>query len=198
MQGIIIRQVYARFWPGITRCTRRRKTLPVSTPPVIFNFAYGSNMLSRRVRERVPSAKAIGAGILRGYELRWHKRGWDGSGKCDVVKSFNLASLVYGVVYEIDAAEKPDLDEAEGLGAGYDEKQVEVETNSGPVTAGVYFATAIDSSLVPYTWYKALVIAGAREHLLPVDYIARLEAVTDMADSNVNRAARHFTLVNSR
>lgn len=172
--------------------------MPVSSPPVIVNFAYGSNMLSRRARERVPSAKAIGVGILRGYELRWHKKGWDGSGKCDVVKTVNLESLVYGVVYEIDAAEKPDLDEAEGLGAGYDEKQVEVETNTGLLTAGVYFATATDPSLIPYTWYKALVIAGAKEHLLPWDYIAKLERVSAMTDPHAERAARHFTLVNSR
>jgi len=106
-------------------------------------------MLSRRIRERVPSAKAIGVGILRGYELRWHKSGWDDSGKCDVVKAGSLESQVYGVVYEIDAAEKPDLDEAEGLGAGYDEKQVEVQTSTGPVTVGVYAATNTDPSLIP-------------------------------------------------
>ena len=34
-----------------------------------------------------------------------------------------------------------------------------------------------DPSLTPYDWYKAFVLAGAREHGLPQDYVAALDAV---------------------
>ena len=36
-------------------------------------FAYGSNMLSRRFLKRVPSANALGTGILRHHQLAFHK-----------------------------------------------------------------------------------------------------------------------------
>ena len=54
------------------------------TTPRVRYFAYSSNMLTDRLRERVPSATAIGIGQLAGHSLRWDKRSErDGSGKCD-------------------------------------------------------------------------------------------------------------------
>ena len=50
----------------------------------ICTFAYGSNMLTARLRERVSSAAAVGIGRLPGHVLKWHKRSRDGSGKCDI------------------------------------------------------------------------------------------------------------------
>lgn len=50
----------------------------------VVTFAYGSNMLVARLTERVPSARPIGIGQLKGHVLRWHKRSKDGSGKCDI------------------------------------------------------------------------------------------------------------------
>lgn len=49
------------------------------------SFAYDSNMLSARLRERAPSARALGVAVLRVHELKWHKVAKDGSGKCDLV-----------------------------------------------------------------------------------------------------------------
>jgi hypothetical protein len=46
-------------------------------------FAYGSNMETARLRERMPSAKPLGVAKLSGHELRFHKRSKDGSGKCN-------------------------------------------------------------------------------------------------------------------
>ena len=116
----------------------------VSAAPPVAGVA-----LRRRIRERVPSTRAVCVGVLRGHELRWHKVGQDGSGKCDVVESVLPGEQVHGVVYEIAASEKPRLDKAEGLGAGYEEKQVVVETSAGPISALVYYATKVDASWVP-------------------------------------------------
>ena len=133
----------------------------MATPPVRY-FAYGSNMLTDRLRERVPSATAIGIGRLGGHELRWDKRsGHDGSGKCDAEATGRQEDVVWGVVFELDPDEKSALDRAEGLGAGYMDKTVQVSTDAGPVTAVMYYAIDKDASLRPYHWYKALVIAGA-------------------------------------
>ncbi len=160
----------------------------------ILNFSYGSNMLSRRIGLRVPSARFVHTATLAGYVLRWHKAGQDGSGKCDIVKTSAPGACVLGVVYELAADEKHLLDAAEGLGHGYDEMQVRLGLASGDTTAWTYYATAIDCSMRPYTWYKALVVAGAREHDLPGDYIEQLNQVSAFEDSDDERARSNWAI----
>ena len=159
-------------------------------------FAYGSNMLTQRIQKRCPSASALGVTELHGYELRWHKRSRDGSGKCDVVETTAAGAVVYGVLYRIATAEKPDLDRAEELGNGYDSKAVTVRRNGESYEATIYFATAIDVALKPYTWYKALVVAGGSEYGLPVAYTAKLESTKAVEDPDRERHARNMSIVN--
>ena len=170
----------------------------MSTSPWVVNFAYGSNMLWRRIQARVPSARPLGPAILHGHRLQWHKSGRDGSGKCDVVPTTEAGHLVHGVLYEMLGAEKPALDRAEGLGTDYDEKQVEVQGRDGPVTAWVYLAMRIDPQARPYAWYKAIVLAGAREHGLPDDYVAALDAALAIDDPDAARHAAHIALTTAR
>ena len=159
-------------------------------------FAYGSNMFTARLQERVRSAVAVGIGYLPGHVLRWHKRSRrDGSGKCDAETTGRNADVVWGVLFELDAAEKPELDRAEGLGDGYDERQVEVITDPGIVKAVAYIATAKDPSLRPYHWYKAFVVAGAREHALPQEYLQSLENAPSVLDPDLARAAENERLL---
>ncbi len=160
----------------------------------ILNFSYGSKMLSRRIVQRVPSARFVHNATLHGYALRWHKAGQDGSGKCDIVKTSEPGVCVHGVVYELAAIEKHRLDAAEGLGHGYDEMQVTLASASGSTKAWTYCATAMDTSLLAYTWYKALVVAGAREHGLPGDYIDRLQQVPACDDTDTDRARLHWAI----
>ena len=68
------------------------------------------------------------------------------------------------------------------------DKTVQVSTDAGPVTAVMYYAIDKDPSLRPYHWYKALVIAGAREHGLPAGYRSRLELVVTVSDHKPTRA----------
>ena len=159
-------------------------------------FAYGSNMLSARLRRRCPSARPLGVAQLRGHELRWHKRSTDGSGKCDVVP-VNVNHSVFGVAYEIDASESTALDQAEGLGHGYDRKDATVILNGDVITLSVYFATNTDPALKPYSWYKALVVAGAKEHGLPSTYIASLEVVEASQDPDRMRHDRNMRIVST-
>lgn len=141
-------------------------------------FAYGSNMSTARLRARTPSARVVGRGRLPGHALRWHKLGRDGSGKCDVAAA-GPGSVVWGVLFRIDCAEKERLDRIEGLGVGYDEMEVAVATDAGEASARTYRARPdrVDSALRPRPWYKAHVLAGAREHGLPASYVTMIEAV---------------------
>ena len=155
-------------------------------------FAYGSNMLTTRLQERCSSARALGTAELRGYALRWHKRSrTDGSGKCDVVESAAAGAVVFGVLYEIALHEKRALDVAEGLGHGYEAKSVGVVFEGTKRAPLLYYATDIEPSLRPYAWYKAFVVAGAREHGLPAKYIDRLEATEATEDPDRERDARN-------
>lgn len=158
-------------------------------------FAYGSNMLNRRLQLRVPSADVISPARLAGYQLRFHKRSnTDGSGKCSLADK--KGSIAYGVVFKIDPAEKKYLDRVEGLGNGYRDLRVTLSPESfspggelthnkhSLMTAFTYLATEshIDESLKPFKWYKQLVLKGAELHFLPEKYVNKIrqtEAVTD-------------------
>ncbi len=161
------------------------------------NFAYGSNMLSARLRQRVPGAQLFGTATLHGHALRWHKVAKDGSGKCNIVAA-EPCSVVHGVLYEIPAHEKKHLDRAEGLGFGYEEKEVLVDCKTGMLKATAYLATHIEEGILPFTWYRALVIAGAVEHGLPIDYVNGLRAIEARLDADTQRHAQHMALAAHR
>ena len=121
----------------------------------------------------------------------------DGSGKCDACLTGDAADMVWGALFEIADIERARLDAAEGLGRGYRDTQVRVETAHGTLTAFAYVATpdAVDATLAPFGWYRDLVVAGARESALPDRYISALAAVTTVADPDEERARRHRRLL---
>jgi hypothetical protein len=150
-------------------------------------FAYGSNMLTERLKDRCKSAQAIGIGVLPGYMLRFWKKSRDGSAKCTIVPSDGQEVL--GVLFEIAASEEPQLDNAEGLGHGYGKlDDVRVALVSGAdIRAKTYIGEDLDESLQSYDWYRALVIAGAMQHGLAQEWITALESTACIADQDPRR-----------
>lgn len=161
-------------------------------------FAYGSNMLTARISERTPSARAVSSGKLVGYTLKWNKRSKDGSGKCNATETGRPVDVVWGVAFELDVTDKMKIDELEGLGRGYGERTAKIVTENGLIRAELYYATSIDLTVRPYDWYKDLVIAGAREHGLPEEYIETLVAVEVVTDPDQKRAERNRALLGSQ
>jgi len=159
-------------------------------------FAYGSNMLTERIRARVPSATPHTSARLSGRTLRFDKRSTDGSGKCTLLDA-GPESTVYGVVFEVAPDELTALDEAEHRGRGYERCQVRPRTSNGTCDAFAYVAQPayLDDGLVPYGWYKAFVAAGAHQHNLPDAYQTRLDAVRTYPDPNEHRRTKHRSLV---
>ena len=157
----------------------------------IHYFAYGSNMSTPRLRYRVPGCRFEFVARLPNYKLCFHKRSKDGSAKCNAFRTAEPTDAVIGVVYEIPTNEKPALDRAEGLGAGYHEEIVPVLSPEGEkVTVHAYIADAsfIDDILQPYSWYKNFVLAGAEEHRLPAEYVeSRIGAVHAIRDPDPQR-----------
>jgi gamma-glutamylcyclotransferase len=104
-------------------------------------FAYGSNMLTNRLKARTPSANAIGTGAVEGHRLTFDKLSSDSSGKADIEATGDPTDRVCGVLFRIPAEEENLLDRAEGLGKGYRKDEIQVVTAKGAVLAVTYFAT---------------------------------------------------------
>ncbi len=155
-------------------------------------FAYGSNMSIARLRERISSAVSFGCHALKKHDLRFHKSSKDGSGKCDAFFTDNEEDTIFGVLFEINSSEKSALDRAEGLGFGYDEKEVTVIANDDSLIQAItYIATNIDESLMPYSWYVNHVLVGANETSFPEDYVQRkIIDVQSIVDDDKTRDAK--------
>jgi gamma-glutamylcyclotransferase (GGCT)/AIG2-like uncharacterized protein YtfP len=155
-------------------------------------FAYGSNMLEQRLKDRVKSAEFFSKAWIRGYEVRCRKKSDDESGKADLVETGNPEDIVHGVVYEFDPADWGALDKHEGAtghNPGYDRVPIRVHTDSGTLEVTTYMARKekIDESLEPYTWYRDLILCGAEQHRLPEDYREKIGKTYGIPDPNENR-----------
>lgn len=160
-------------------------------------FAYGSNLHPERLAKRAPSAVTAGVGVAPGFVLRFHKRGRDGSGKCDMVPTSRATDVVHGALYRLEAGDVAALHACEGVGRGYAVHPLRVHGADGVVDAFTYRAAPgwIDPALAPWDWYKALVLAGARYHGFAHDYVCAIEAVPSRPDPDGERAARHAALL---
>ena len=155
-------------------------------------FGYGSNMLTKKLKSRCPSAVKIDVCRTKEYTLKFHKESNDGSGKGDMAKAESETDELYGVAFSIDKSEESNLDRAEGYGYGYKKKEIDVEgITKGPLRVWTYYATNIDPELKPYDWYKRQTVEGARENGLPEDYIKKIEAFESIQDTNEKRVAKN-------
>mgnify|MGYP002636510637 CR=1 FL=1 len=158
-------------------------------------FAYGSNLASHRLLERLPNAIIDGVAILHQHRLCFRKNDRGQSGKCDIQFTGLRTDIVYGVIYRITRAEKRTLDSYETQGFGYLDKTVEVTRLSGDLVEAItYFAVDIDEMQQPYHWYKEHVLRGAREHAFPTEYIDWIETQESIQDADLDRTARELSI----
>lgn len=154
-------------------------------------FAYGSNMCTNKLRKVAPSCKEPFITKLKKHVLRFHKCSIDESGKADAYLTDNEADEVWGVVFHVDDSEEGNLDKSED---GYNKTDIEVFDNEkNPHVVKTYIAKKdrIVPALKPYSWYKRLVIEGARQHSLPEEYIDEIEGIECKEDSNKKRDAEN-------
>lgn len=128
-------------------------------------FAYGSNMSSRRLLARLPSAKPLGQAHLEDYSWSCNKLGRDGTAKANLIP--NQGATVIGALFSIDACDWEWLDRYE---PDYSRIGVEVQYLDSWVSAQTYLSTVI-TNLPPSREYLCHIIDGMREHQLPLDYI---------------------------
>ena len=152
-------------------------------------IAYGSNLFPPRLAARITIRGVAGTIALPGYRLAFNKRGADGSGKCNLQPCHG--ERAHGVVYQIETLAKPTLDRIEGVGHGY---RVDLWRDALGGECFFYRAeeSALDDALQPFDWYHAYVLAGARQHALPSDYVAAIAAVATQVDHDASRRAENF------
>ena len=160
-------------------------------------LGYGSNLSRARIEQRLGPCERLGAASLAGYALRFHKRGGDGSGKCDGFRTGAPDDCLWGALFRLSRDQIEALDRIEG--PGYARATAEVLLGARAVEADLYVARreAIAPGLSPFDWYRELVLVGARELGLPRDYLDAIEAVPPVADPDPERAARNRLILRS-
>ncbi|MDH3588175.1 MAG: gamma-glutamylcyclotransferase [Gammaproteobacteria bacterium] len=156
-------------------------------------MAYGSNLHPGRLRDRVPTAELCGATTIAGWRLEWHKRSYDGSAKCSIVRATGN-SLLCVAVYEFERDHLHLLDTAEGLGNGYEHFELNV-TGFGTCLTYRAQTTHIDETLKPYEWYKEFVLLGCEHHGFDGPYLEEIRTVTHCDDPEPNRHSRHMARI---
>ena len=156
-------------------------------------FAYGSNMLTERLKNRCPSSKKIGLAYAVDRVIEFKKPSMDKSGKATL--RFKTGIRTPGVLFRISKKELRILDTFEGAekGGGYnrcDRFPVHLAENDEIVYTKTYLASCTKSDLKPYDWYLALVIAGICKHQLDETHLKMLRHVPCLPDPNCMRRTR--------
>jgi hypothetical protein len=156
-------------------------------------FAYGSNLDPGQMKERCPGSSVVGLAMLADYRLgfpRFSNR-WGGG-----TASIQLAhgDVLYGVLYELTDADLAALDAFEGFVREGDQHNahdrehvtlslVRPDDGSIPrkVRAWAYVARPAHPS-PPSARYLERILAGARHHKLPEEYVARLTQIAPAAE----------------
>jgi len=163
----------------------------------VIYFSYGSNLLPQRLQERVGVATFLEVGWLPDRRLAFQKIGRDGSAKCDAAEDASSESRVWGALYEVDRDGIGRLDEVEGVGRGYLRRALVVMTGYDRIPTEAYIAQPafVDSELLPFGWYRDLVLAGARFHGFPTAYCEAIAKVESREDPDRLRSAVNRRIV---
>jgi cation transport regulator ChaC len=144
----------------------------------LWYFAYGSNLdpgtfLGRRGMQ--PLATRIG--VLHDFELRFDLPVGPGErGVANVAP--RPGDHVWGAIYQLTHGGAEQLDRTEGVDKGvYRRLMVVVRTpETAEIAAFTYRSEISRPERKPSRRYLGLLIAGAREHGLPAEYVERLRS----------------------
>lgn len=137
-------------------------------------FAYGSNLSTRQMAERCPSASPVGVAVLAGHRLAFtrYSPSW-GGGVADVVPDGEQS--VWGLLYELDPPDLAALDAYEG---GYRRVRLSVTAEGGASSRPWSYQVADRARFVaPTPEYLGVIRAGAERLGFPAAYQRALEAV---------------------
>lgn len=149
----------------------------------VWYFAYGSNMQRETlcVRRGVAYRRAVPV-RAPGWRLVFDKPSILPTGHATANIVLDASAEVLGVAFEVSTADLDHIELTEGVTVGnYQRVQLDVQavvrTPDGPRRACSLSSDRRDPALRPSTRYLGLVIEGALEHGLPVEWIEWLRGV---------------------
>ncbi len=157
-------------------------------------FAYGSNMLTARLRKRCIFPYKVERAYAADRVIEFSKRSTkDCSGKATLRQQAGHSTP--GVLFRIPITDCKSLNRYEGAGKGKgyyrcDKFPVHLTRNDEIVYARTYLASYTEPNIKPYDWYLALVIAGVLEHDLGAKYQSMLQRVPYITDTKCDRKDR--------
>jgi gamma-glutamylcyclotransferase (GGCT)/AIG2-like uncharacterized protein YtfP len=150
-----------------------------------YYFAYGSNMSPVQMQDRCPGAKALGPGILSGWQFRITTRGTANIVPCS-------RGIVHGVIWKCGSSHIGALDKFEGVHRrNYLHKNVFVydTTNKALRTALTYVSlTRHYTGVGRVDYLRTAVIPGAMAFGLPQVYISELESWLPVREIGTGRS----------
>ena len=152
----------------------------------LWYFAYGSNMSGAILRgRRGLQPLACRPATLPDYQLVFTLPIGPGERGCANVEPAAGASTS-GVLYLLSVADCDRLDRTEGVPRVYQRLAVEVIAGDGARVPGfTYRSTFRTEGRKPSARYLGLLLDGCREHRLPAEWVAYLEALPLAVDERV-------------
>jgi gamma-glutamylcyclotransferase (GGCT)/AIG2-like uncharacterized protein YtfP len=143
-------------------------------------FAYGSNLDLRQMRRRCPGSSPVGRARLPDYRLGFTRYSTKRKGGvADIVPE--AGATTWGAIYTCTDADMESLDQFENVPHSYRRIDVVVlDDEENELEAVAYFANKT-GEFAPGRDYLGLLITGSRDHKLPDEYIAALEAIRTWA-----------------
>jgi hypothetical protein len=137
----------------------------------IYYFAYGSNLLKERLKNRIRIYHEHHKGFIKNHSLIFNKRSIDKTSKANI--EYRKGCNVWGVCYEIDPE---GFDKLAKIEKGYEIKEIAVflQNDEAKFIVANTFISSDLSKNPPAKEYVDLIVRGAKEHDLPDDYIRQI------------------------
>lgn len=143
---------------------------------IVLHFGYGSNMSEEYMKQYTPSLKYVMNAQLPNFEIQFRKYSDNMKGGISSIID-KPGGMVYGVLYEIPREEMEELDILEDVPLGIYSRETFKVFGSDSVwhDADLYRVVEPKGPFTPAAAYLDLMIAGAKEHGIDADWLARLE-----------------------
>lgn len=158
-------------------------------------IAYGSNMDTGQMRYRCPTAKAIGTGEVKDYELLF--RGHDRGAYATIEPK--VGSSVPVLIWEIGPNDERHLDVYEGYPRFYGKEEIEVQTEEGVESIMVYLMNPGHTLGMPSNEYLDTIKRGYREAGISLQTLYEaVEKVQERAEKKTEQMGGEETLWNQQ